>query len=126
MAAVVDWEISTLGDPLADLAYALNQWTEPGDPIPFRTEAPTALPGFPGRETLAHRYARRTGRDLSRLDYYVSFNRWKSAAIIHGVYARYLAGKKSSVGVDLEAMRQRIANFLTLAEQAVQRLERRA
>jgi hypothetical protein len=56
----------------------------------------------------------------------VSFNRWKSAAIIHGVYARYLAGKKSSVGVDLEAMRQRIANFLTLAEQAVERLERRA
>jgi aminoglycoside phosphotransferase (APT) family kinase protein len=126
VAAVVDWEISTLGDPLADLAYALNQWTEPGDPIPFRSEAPTALPGFPGRDALAQRYALRTGRDLSRLDYYVSFNRWKSAAIIHGVYARYLAGKKSSVGVDLEAMRQRIANFLTLAEQAVERLERRA
>lgn len=126
VAAVVDWEISTLGDPLADLAYALNQWTEPGDPIPFRTEAPTALPGFPGREQLAQRYARRTGRDLSRLDYYVGFNRWKSSAIIHGVYARYLAGKKSSAGVDLDAMRQRIANFLTLAEQAVERLERRS
>jgi aminoglycoside phosphotransferase (APT) family kinase protein len=124
VAAVVDWEISTLGDPLADLAYALNQWTEPGDPIPFRTDAPTALPGFPGRELLAQRYARRTGRDLSRLDYYVGFNRWKSAAIIHGVYARYLAGKKSSEGVDLQAMRQRILNFVTLAEQAVERLER--
>jgi len=125
VAAVVDWEISTLGDPLADLAYALNQWTEPGDPIPFRDNAPTALPGFPGREALARRYAQRTGRDLSRLDYYVGFNRWKSAAIVHGVYARYLAGKKSSEGVDLEGLRQRILNFLALAEQAVERLERR-
>lgn len=124
VAAVVDWEISTLGDPLADLAYALNQWSEPGDPIPFRADAPTALPGFPRRVALAQRYARRTGRDLSRLDYYVGFNRWKSAAIVHGVYARYLAGKKSTEGVDLEALRQRILNFLTLAEQAVERLER--
>lgn len=117
VAAVVDWEISTLGDPLADLAYALNQWSEPGDPIPFRTDAPTAIPGFPPREALAQRYAQRTGRDLSRLNYYVAFNRWKSAAIVHGVYARYLAGKKGTEGVDLENLRQRILNFLTLAEQ---------
>jgi len=126
VAAVVDWEISTLGDPLADLAYALNQWTEPGDPIPFRAEPATALPGFPGRSELAQRYALRTGRDLSRLDYYVGFNRWKSAAIIHGVYARYMAGKKSSAGIDLDGLRQRIENFLALAEQAVARLERPA
>ncbi len=125
IAAVVDWEISTLGDPLADLAYALNQWTEPGDPVPFRSDAPTALPGFPGREALARRYAERTGRDLSRLDYYVGFNRWKSAAIVHGVYARYLAGKKSSEGVDLDQLLQRIGNFLGLAEEAVARLEAR-
>jgi len=126
VAAVVDWEISTLGDPLADLAYALNQWSEPGDPIPFRDDAPTALPGFPGRDLLARRYAARTGRDLSRLDYYVGFNRWKSAAIVHGVYARYLAGKKSTVGVDLDGLLRRIENFLLLAEQAVERLERSA
>ncbi len=125
IAAVVDWEISTLGDPLADLAYALNQWTEPGDPVPFRADAPTALPGFPKRDDLARRYAARTGRDLSRLDYYVGFNRWKSAAIVHGVYARYMAGKKSTAGVDLDGLRARIDNFLGLAEQAVERLEAR-
>ncbi|MEK9719785.1 MAG: phosphotransferase family protein, partial [Quisquiliibacterium sp.] len=123
VAAVLDWEISTLGDPLADLAYAMNQWTQPDDAVPFRTDAPTTLPGFPPRRGLIDRYAQRTGLDLSRLDYYVGFNRWKSAAIGHGVYARYLAGKKSSQGVDLDELRQRVINFLALAEQAVERLE---
>jgi aminoglycoside phosphotransferase (APT) family kinase protein len=126
IAAVVDWEISTLGDPLADLAYALNQWAEPGDPPPVRALPPTTLPGFPGRQALADRYAERTGRDLSRLDYYVGFNRWKSAAIVHGVYARYLEGKKSSADVDLDGLKRAILQSLSLAEAAVQRLERRA
>ena len=93
------------------------------DAVPFRTDAPTTLPGFPPRRGLIDRYAQRTGLDLSRLDYYVGFNRWKSAAIGHGVYARYLAGKKSSQGVDLDELRQRVINFLALAEQAVERLE---
>jgi aminoglycoside phosphotransferase (APT) family kinase protein len=123
VAAVVDWEISTLGDPLADLAYALNQWAEPGDPKGPREERPTALPGFPTRAEMAARYAARTGRDLSKLDYYVAFNRWKSAAIIHGVYSRYMAGKKSSEGVDLPALRASIENLLGLAQEAVNRLE---
>jgi len=122
IAAVVDWEISTLGDPLADLAYALNQWPDPTDVLPPRPEAATAGPGFPSRTQLAQRYAARTGCDLSRLDYYVGFNRWKSAAIVHGVYARYMEGKKSAEGVDLDELRERIDGALTLAEQAVARL----
>ena len=126
IAAVVDWEISTLGDPLADLGYALNQWAEPTDPPAVRAAPPTTLPGFPGRRALAERYARRTGRDLSRLDYHVGFNRWKSAAIVHGVYARYLEGKKSAVGIDLDGLKQSIVQSLALADAAVERLERRA
>ena len=126
IAAVVDWEISTLGDPLADLAYALNQWAEPGDPPPVRHVPPTSLPGFPSRQQLADRYATRTGRDLSKLDFYVGFNRWKSAAIVHGVYARYLEGKKSTVGVDLDGLKRGILLSLSQAEAAVERLERRA
>ena len=123
IAAVVDWEISTLGDPLADLAYALNQWAEPGDPPPVRKLPPTTLPGFPSRRDLAERYGQRTGRDLAKLDFYIGFNRWKSAAIVHGVYARYLEGKKSSVGVDLDGLKRSILQSLTLAEAAVGRLE---
>ena len=122
VVAVVDWEISTLGDPLADLAYALNQWPDPDDILPIGDSAPTALPGFPLRGALAQRYAQRTGRDLSQLDFYLGFNRWKTAAIVHGVYARYMAGNKSSEGVDLDLLRSRIGDALTLAEQAVGRL----
>jgi len=126
IAAVVDWEISTLGDPLADLGYALNQWAEPGDPPAVRGDPPTALPGFPSRAELADRYAQRTGRNLAGLDYYIGFNRWKSAAIVHGVYARYLEGKKSTVGVDLDGLKRSIERSLQQAEAAVERLQRRA
>ena len=122
IAAVVDWEISTLGDPLADLAYALNPWPDPKDDEPVVAEAATAPPGFPSRTELAERYAERTGRDLSQLDYYTGFNRWKSACIIHGVYARYCAGKKSTEGVDLEELRERIDRSLTQSEQALKRI----
>ena len=122
IAAVVDWEISTLGDPLADLAYALNPFPDPADDLAIDPEAATAPPGFLPRSEMAARYAARTGRDLSKLDYYVGFNRWKSACIVHGVYARYMEGKKSTEGVDLDATRERIQLSLTLAEQAVNRL----
>ena len=74
---------------------------------------------------MAERYAERTGRDLALLDYYIGFNRWKSAAIVHGVYARYLEGKKSTEGVDLDGLKRSILLSLGLAEAAVQRLERR-
>lgn len=122
VAAVVDWEISTLGDPLADLAYALNFFPDPTDAIPIAPEAATAVPGFPTRMQMAERYAERTGRDLSKIDYYFGFNRWKSACIVHGVYARYMQGQKSSDGVDLPHMKTRIEGALTMAEQAVSRL----
>lgn len=126
IAAVVDWEISTLGDPLADLAYALNQWPDPTDPLPPAPETATSPPGFPSRTQLAARYQERTGRDLSHLDYYVGFNRWKSAAINHGVYARYLEGKKSTEGVNLEGLKLSIERNLASAEAAVDRLRARA
>lgn len=121
VAAIVDWEISTLGDPLADLAYALNPWPDPSDAREIAPESPTSLKGFPPRSALADRYAKRTGRDLSNLPYYIAFNRWKSACIVHGVYARYMEGKKSTEGVDLESLRTRIDLSLTLVEEAIDR-----
>lgn len=122
VSAVVDWEISTLGDPLADLAYALNPWPAPTDDEPPAATAALSLPGFPTRTELARRYAERTGRDLSKLDFYVGFNRWKSACIVHGVYARYMAGQNGTQGVDLEGLKQSIFRSLDLAEQALARL----
>jgi aminoglycoside phosphotransferase (APT) family kinase protein len=122
VAAVVDWEISTLGDPLADLAYALNPWPESAADIAASPDTATSVSGFPLRSELAQRYAERTGRNLDLLDFYVGFNCWKTAAIIHGVYARYMEGKKSTEGVDLEMLRQRIDSSLTSSEQAINRL----
>ena len=122
IAAVVDWELSTLGDPLADLTYSLNQWPDPTDVEPFDPCAPTAPPGFPSRSDLAKRYSDKTGRVLSNLDYYHGFNHWKSAAILHGVYARYRHGQKKTEGEDPDAIRARVGEQLTKAERAVARL----
>jgi aminoglycoside phosphotransferase (APT) family kinase protein len=106
--AVLDWELASLGDPLADFAYSLNTWTEAGDEGVYGTDPATALPGFPTRAELAARYALVTGADLSNLAYYRAFNSWKTACIVHGVYARYQAGQKSTDGVDLEGLRSRV------------------
>ena len=76
------------------------------------TDPATALPGFPTRAELTARYAATTGADLSNLAYYRAFNSWKTGCILHGVYARYQAGQKSTEGVDLEALRSRV--FLAL------------
>jgi len=108
LTAVLDWEIATLGDPLADFAYSLNAWVEPGDAGVYGSDPPTALPGFPSRDELSARYAAATGADLSQLAFYRSFNSFKTACILHGVYARYQAGQKSTEGVDLPMLFARI------------------
>jgi aminoglycoside phosphotransferase (APT) family kinase protein len=77
---------------LADVGLLMVYWVEPGDefaPIPW---APTRAPGFPGRKEVAARYAERSGRDLSELDFYVALGLWKSAVVLEGVYARNVAG----------------------------------
>lgn len=116
MAAVLDWEIATLGDPMADFAYALNGWSDPDDTIRVSHEAATTAPGFQRRNELAELYASITGRSLAELDYYRAFNYFKTACILHGVYARYKLGKKSSDGIDLEAMKERMIGSIELAE----------
>ena len=118
VAAVLDWEISTLGDPLADLAYALNSWAEPGDAIPLKDDAPTEAAGFATRAELLARYAARSGRNVSNIDYYRAFNFWKTACIVQGVYARYRKGQKSTEGVDVDNMVMRIHRSADLARKA--------
>ncbi|MFI5909333.1 phosphotransferase family protein [Dactylosporangium sp. NPDC051541] len=90
--AVLDWELSTLGDPLADLGMLLFYWREPGEPRPLLTPALTREGGFPGRAHLAERYARRTGTDLAELAFYEAFAHFKFAVIAQGVAARAAAG----------------------------------
>ena len=119
IAAVLDWEICTLGDPLADFAYALNRWPQSDTQAADASEALEAPTPWPDREGLVRRYAKKSGRDLSNLSYYTAFNRWKSALIAQGVYARYLDGAKSTDGVDLDRFYNEIGNGLNLAEVAL-------
>lgn len=108
VAAVIDWEISTLGDPLADLAYLLNSWARPGDPVVPDARTPSLAPGFPERHELAATYAARTGLDLGALDVYLLFNQFKSVCILQGVYARYVQGQKEIDEADLRDLRTRL------------------
>ncbi len=95
LVAVFDWEMSTLGEPLADVGWMLSYWREPGDPPAERetdTGDLTRLPGFPARAELASRYERRTGRSMRDLPFYTALATWKLAIILEGSYARHLRG----------------------------------
>ena len=106
--AVLDWELCTLGDPLADVGYLLNNWMQPGEP--GAAAAPTGAGGFGSRDELCAAYEAATGRDLSRIDYYRAFSHWRLAAIGQGVYKRYLVGAMGkNRGVDLEQQKLGIA-----------------
>lgn len=106
--AVLDWELCTLGDPLADVGYLLNNWASPDDVIKGPgDQSPTAVGGYPGRDELCEHYVRRTGRDLSDINYYRAFAHWRLAAIGQGVYKRYLVGAMGADReVDLEKQKQ--------------------
>ncbi|MEV1294757.1 phosphotransferase family protein [Pseudonocardia sp. NPDC049635] len=94
--AVLDWEMSTLGDPLADVGLLLVYWKQAGDagiwadaqPLP----GPTSLPGFPTRRELVAAYAARTGIDPAPLPWYVAFGAFKLAVVLAGILARVRAG----------------------------------
>lgn len=100
--AILDWEICTLGDPLADLGLLLVYWAEPNDEFAVLGVAPTTLPGFATRDQLVARYAAASGRDVSPVAYYQAFGMWKLACILQGVYVRYAGGAAAGdrTGVD--------------------------
>ena len=105
---MLDWELCTLGDPLADLGQLLVYWPEPGErsALGHRRHAGARL-SDPGRAD--DRYAAATGRDLAQLDFYVAFAYWKLACILEGVYARYVAGAMGDDGFDFSVYPESIA-----------------
>jgi aminoglycoside phosphotransferase (APT) family kinase protein len=123
VVAVLDWEICTLGDPLADVGLLMVYWTGPGDdPSAWAGQASTVA-GFLDRADLAERYARVSGRDLSRLDFYVAFAFWKLACILEGVYARYLGGALGQRDpAELEPFKMQVDAAAANAELVLERL----
>ena len=93
IVAVFDWEMATLGDPLADLGYLLIYWPEPGEPTVGGLSAVTQLPGFHRRDELVAAYARRSGRSVDAIDFYRVLAFTKLAIISEGIYKRHVLGK---------------------------------
>ena len=115
IAAVVDWELCTLGDPLADVGMLLVYWGEPGDELIPLGDMPTTAPGFPSRDEVKARYAELSGRDLSEIDFYVALGHWKLAVILQGIIARVAAGQ---YGKDEDAAYESLELVERLAEAA--------
>jgi len=95
LVAILDWEMATIGDPLADLGYLVVSWTEPGaTEHPLLLAPVTGRPGFVSRDELVARYAERSGRDVSRLGWYEAFALWKASVFCEAIYARYVRGER--------------------------------
>jgi aminoglycoside phosphotransferase (APT) family kinase protein len=122
VAAVLDWELCTLGDPMADVGLLMVYWNEASDGQSSLLAAPTAVEGFPTRAELLERYAARSGRDLSHIDFYIAFGYWKLACIVEGVYARYVAGAMGSAREGFEGFANQVTQLSQQAQRALARL----
>jgi aminoglycoside phosphotransferase (APT) family kinase protein len=117
--AVLDWELCTLGDPLADVGLLAVYWSDPGDEMIPLLSAPTTAEGFLRRGEVVARYGERSGRDLGELDYYVAFAYWKLAIILEGVYTRYTKGAYGDVDdADVAAFADLVIRLGERAERA--------
>ena len=117
--AVLDWELCTLGDPLADVGYLLNNWVAP-DEVPAGSSAPTMAGGFASREQLLGWYQDGTGRDVSGVDYYRAFSYWRLAAIVEGVLNRYLQGAMGEQDdVDTDVFKEQVEHLANSALELV-------
>lgn len=121
VAAVLDWELSTLGDPLADLGIIYIYWQDANDPRLLQDSgllpSVTRLPGFPSRREILDRYADRTGRDLGVFPWYVGFACFKLAVILAGVAARGRAG--AMIGDGFVELAQRIPPLVEIGHSSL-------
>jgi len=119
--AILDWEICTLGDPMADVGLLLVYWNGPGDAgaSPLGV-APTTAPGMMNRDEVLASYSKHSSLDTSRINYYQAFGLWKLACIMQGVFARYSAG---AAGGDQGSVTEYPQGIRALAESAREKLE---
>jgi aminoglycoside phosphotransferase (APT) family kinase protein len=121
--AVLDWELCTLGDPMADLGLLMVYWTEADDAQgSMLLTAPTAQEGFLTRKEILDVYADASGRDVSNVDYYTAFGYWKLACIVEGVYARYVGGAMGSDGTGFDGFKHQVERCATAAAETLARL----
>ena len=93
LIAILDWEMATIGDPLADLGYMMLHWIQAGERIgQFNLQGVTTLPGFPTRQEMIARYEERSGRSMQALSWYVALALWKAVVFMEGNYKRAISG----------------------------------
>ena len=122
VAAVVDWELCTLGDPLADVGMLLVYWSQAGDEFMPLFAPATIAPGFPKRDDVRERYAERSGRDLGQIDFFIALGFWKLAIILEGVYARYASGQYGKTDEGFQEFAKIVERLGEAANQAANRL----
>ncbi|HEX4904556.1 MAG TPA: phosphotransferase family protein [Acidimicrobiales bacterium] len=123
IAAVLDWELCTLGDTMADVGLLMVYWNDPSDDTTLLNTSATTVEGFPRKAELLERYAKASGRDLSNVDYYTAFGFWKLACIVEGVYARYQAGVMGTTDpAAFEGFRTNVERLAASAKAAVERM----
>jgi len=121
--AILDWELCTLGDPLADLGLLSVYWTEPGDTsVALIGQSPTMAPGFCTRAELISVYAQHSELDLGELPYYVAFGYWRLACILQGVYHRYQAGASAGDTSSVSSYPRHISGLAETAAAALSEL----
>ena len=123
IAGVLDWELCTLGDPVADFCWSLLYWADPTDEYSFLASPPTLHPAFPRRDEVAELYARKSGRNLDTLTFFSAFGWWKMACIVEGVYTRLQTGSGGGMKTtDLAAVAERTERLLEIAARWARRL----
>lgn len=117
VAAVLDWELCTLGDPVVDFCWSLQYWAERGETLCFLQSPPTLNPVFPTRDYVAGLYREKSGFTLDDQNYYFAFGWWKMACIVEGVYARLKKGASGGMKTaPVEQVGQMVEAYLQQAE----------
>jgi aminoglycoside phosphotransferase (APT) family kinase protein len=118
--AILDWEICTLGDPLADLGLLMVYWADATDSTAVLGLSPTTAPGFSTRAQVLERYDAVSDLDISGVDYYVAFGYWKLGCILQGVFARYVAGAGAGDQGSVEGFPAQIGRLFEMAAQSLE------
>ena len=119
--AILDWEICTLGDPMADLGLLLVYWAEPADATAaLLGAAPTTAKGFASRDEVLKAYASHSSLDVSDVAYYQAFGYWKLACILQGVFARYSAGATAGDQGSVAEFPTHIAMLAAMAQRTLE------
>jgi aminoglycoside phosphotransferase (APT) family kinase protein len=117
--AILDWEICTLGDPLADVGLLIVYWTDPDDVMPALGSSPTTAPGFSTRAQVLDHYASVSDLDITGIAFYCAFGYWKLACILQGVYARYVAGAGAGDQGSVDIYPAQVGRLAQLASDAL-------